>query len=94
MNLVKFLEKRFDLTGCVVIHHSHIFGNRKVIIAHYFDGTIKKEEVLKKDIPFLFILAVKLVNFGTPVVVHGLITQEEIQLTHESFESSWESSGG
>lgn len=94
MNIIKFLEKRFNLTDQVVINHRQIGGNRKIIIAPYFDGTIKKEEVLKKDIPFLFILAVKLVNFGTPVVVHGLITEEEIQLSHEEFESAWEGSGG
>ena len=90
---VQKLLKKFGLDWVVVNCRSD-YGRQTIIIAPYFDGSVPEKELLKRDIPFGFILRVKLLHLGARVVVRGMITANQITREHESFECAWEATEG
>ena len=75
------LLKRFQLDGWVeIIHTGHSWEGFRVIIAPYDfeDGRHDRAELLSKEIPIEFILAIrKLFPRSTPLFVRGLVTHSE-----------------
>ncbi len=84
LNIVVSVMKSGGLDWLVVNCRNH-YGARSIKIGRYYDGSISKEELLKREIPTWFLSFVRLLFSLIPVEVCALITREEIEAEHATF---------
>ena len=83
MRLIDSLRRRRKLDYVVVRHIKAPFCHGTVYVSVYDNGKYTRQELLRKGIPFWFILAVKMLHLGVAVVVEGFITKEELESERE-----------
>ncbi len=88
MSLAQSMMKKMELDW-VVINYRSDYGKEIIIVAPHSDGSVPTEDVLRRHIPFKFLFFLKLLHLRTPIVVRGLITQDEIDAEHRAFEMMW-----
>jgi len=88
---IRTLQKKFKLDW-VAINYRNDYGRKSIIIAPYCDGNDSREEILRKHIPFLFILIVKLLFPLTSLFIRGLVTREQIEAEMKNFQLAWDGS--
>lgn len=77
MKRLDWLLKKFNLDWVVYNYRSE-YGRVKIIIAPFYDGSVPQDEILRREIPSMFIVLAKLLHPRTKMVVRGLATRQEI----------------
>ena len=73
------LVEKMDLDWVEVIYSGTSWAGFRVVIAPWDNGKIPREDLLRKEIPYEFIVGIrKLFPRSVPLFVRGLVTQQEI----------------
>lgn len=85
MDKLAELRDRMGLNW-VAINESNLSGSTKLTIAPFDDGTVNREELLRKEIPFSFLQAVQKFFPKHQVIVRGLATRSEVEAEKSYFQ--------
>lgn len=75
------------------VNTRHGMGDDGIVVSPCYDGRYPLKDVLRRRVPFKFLLILKLKHPFTPLFVRGLITQSEIRGEVQAFEEMWGTDG-